>query len=305
MLNAVSLVCKHYKYNKYNKIPLTAKMQLNSALKNLASRCLMSSSGSSSKRNSSLVLSSLLARSFCSRVRNMAGFMVSGSVRGFTLITAAGAGVAAAAGAAAGGEGGIDSDRRSRVRFTYKYRNYITIFKKSRRYLKKRTNCGLIHLTYSVREPIWICKTYILKIPEEETVSFLDEVPLPGGERFQLRLLPQPVEVLLVLEDGHGLEVCCGKAGGVRLLVALGGLARAADALHRALRLTGRIGCAPRLCLHWLLRDPLRLAADNAATILRIALTRLKSIYFYETTSGNNSFTSYNFFLFKYTNVQL
>lgn len=90
-------------------------------------------------------------------------------------------------------------------------------------------------------------------------MSLLDQVPLLGGERLHLRLLPQLVEVLLVLEDGHVLDVARAH-GRLRLLVALDGLARPPHArlvAVRALRLVRRTRRCSRLRFERLFCYPL------------------------------------------------
>lgn len=84
-------------------------------------------------------------------------------------------------------------------------------------------------------------------------MSLLNDIPLLCRERFHLRLLPELVEVLLVLQYGHVLDIASGHALLFGLLVAFDGFPWAADA-GLAVRAGGLVGCvrrSPRLSLHW------------------------------------------------------
>lgn len=101
-------------------------------------------------------------------------------------------------------------------------------------------------------------------------MSFLDHGPLLGGEGLHLGLLPQLVEVLLVLEDGHVLDVARAHALLFRLLVALDRLPRPPDSglvPVGAAGLVGRVGRGPGLRFHRLFGDPLRFAAYHTAAV--------------------------------------
>lgn len=49
--------------------------------------------------------------------------------------------------------------------------------------------------------------TYVLKVPEQKAMSLLHQIPLLGSQRFHLWLLPQLVQMLLVLQNGHVLYI--------------------------------------------------------------------------------------------------
>lgn len=89
------------------------------------------------------------------------------------------------------------------------------------------------HALYSIRK---YKTTYTFKIPKQEAVSFFDQIPLFSRERLHLWLLPQLVQVLLILQYRQVLYIAGADGLLFGFLVAFNGLSGTADARRVAAR---------------------------------------------------------------------
>ena len=88
------------------------------------------------------------------------------------------------------------------------------------------------------------CTTYVIQIPQKEAVSLFNDILLLSSERFHLGLLPQLVQMLLVFEYRHGLDIARANCLLFGLLVTLDSFARPTDPWLvpvRTLRLVRRV----------------------------------------------------------------